>query len=99
MVPVAALLPAEEGGSAVYVVTPDSVVHQHKVKVGVRNEEKVQLLSGAKAGDQVVVEGGLGLEDGAKVKVEKPGEGGEKGEKGDRDDEKPSPEKKAGEHE
>ena len=99
VVPVAALLPAEEGGSAVYVVTPDSVVHQHKVKVGVRNEEKVQLLSGAKAGDQVVVEGGLGLEDGVKVKVEKPGEGGEKGEKGDRDDEKPSPEKKAGEHE
>ena len=97
VVPVAALLPAEEGGSAVYVVTPDSVVHQHKVRVGVRNEEKVQLLSGAKAGDQVVVEGGLGLEDGAKVKVEKPEE---KGEKGEKDGEKPSPQKKAGaEHE
>lgn len=81
VVPVRALLPAEEGGSAVYVVTPDSIAHQHKAQIGVRNEDKVQLLSGAKAGEMVVVEGGVGLEDGAKVKVEKPGEKDEKDEK------------------
>ncbi len=106
VVPVEALLPAEEGGSAVYVVGADSVAHQHKVQVGVRNAEKAQLVSGAKAGEQVVTEGGVGLSDGAKVKVEKPG--AEKDEKGEGEKgEKPSPapgkkgegEKKAGEHE
>ena len=73
----------------------DSVAHQRKVKTGVRNAEKVQLLSGAKPGEKVVVEGGVGLSDGAKVKVEKPGD-----EDKDDKDEKPSPAtKKAGEHE
>jgi HlyD family secretion protein len=96
VVPVEALLPSDEGGSAVYVVGTDSVAHQRKAQVGVRNAEKAQLLSGAKVGEQVVIQGGVGLTDGAKVKIEKPDEkGGEKG------DEKPSPaaEKKAGEHE
>jgi multidrug efflux pump subunit AcrA (membrane-fusion protein) len=101
VVPVPALLPSDEGGSAVYVVGADSVAHQRKAQVGVRNSEVAQLLSGAKPGEQVVVEGGVGLSDGAKVKVEKPGEGGGK----DKDDEKPSPapekagEKKAAVHE
>ena len=55
VVPLEALLPAEEGGSAVYVVGADSVAHQHKVQVGVRNAEKVQILSGRAAGDKVVM--------------------------------------------
>ena len=83
-----ALLPADEGGSAVYVVGADFVAHQRKVKAGVRSAEKVQILTGAKAGEKVVVEGGVGLTDGAKVKVEKPGEPGDK-----------KDEKKAGGHE
>lgn len=98
VVPVAALLPAEDGGSALYTVGADSVAHQQKVQVGVRTAEKVQIVSGAKAGDKVVVEGGVGLADGAKVKIEKPAEG-EKDDKGAKDEgaEKPSPaEKKAG---
>ena len=40
VVPAEALLPAEEGGSAVYVVGADSVAHQRKVQTGVRNAEK-----------------------------------------------------------
>ncbi len=74
VVPVEALLPADEGGSAVYVVGADSVAHQRKVTVGVRNSRKAQLLSGAQAGEKVVVEGGVGLSDGAKVKLESSGE-------------------------
>lgn len=105
VVPVEALLPSDEGGSALYVVGSDSVAHQHKVQVGVRNAEKAQIVSGAKPGEQVVIEGGVGLTDGAKVKIEKPEaeKGGDKDEKGG---EKPSPAtkkdeggKKAGEHE
>jgi HlyD family secretion protein len=106
VVPVEALLPSDEGGSALYVVGSDSIAHQHKVQVGVRNAEKAQIVSGAKPGEQVVTEGGVGLTDGAKVKIEKPEaeKGGDKDEKGG---EKPSPasgkedkaEKKAGEHE
>jgi HlyD family secretion protein len=94
VVPLQALLPSDEGGSAVYVVGPDSVAHQRKVQVGVRNAEIAQILSGAKAGEKVVVQGGIGLSDGAKVKIEKPGAAGEKG------DEKPSPtDGKAGKNE
>jgi multidrug efflux pump subunit AcrA (membrane-fusion protein) len=78
VVPVEALLPSDEGGSAVYVVGADLVAHQRKVKVGVRNAEKAQLLSGAQAGEKVVVEGGVGLSEGAKVKLERPGEDNEK---------------------
>ena len=70
VVPAEALLPSEEGGSAVYVVGADSIAHQRKAQVGVRNAGKVQLLTGAKAGEKVVTEGGVGLSDGAKVKVE-----------------------------
>ncbi|MEO8127139.1 MAG: efflux RND transporter periplasmic adaptor subunit, partial [Bryobacteraceae bacterium] len=71
VVPAEALLPADEGGSAIYVVGADSVVHQRKVQVGVRNAESAQISGGAKVGEKVVVEGGIGLSDGAKVKVEK----------------------------
>jgi len=78
VVPLEALLPSDEGGSALMVVGPDSVAHQHKVTTGVRSDGKVQILSGSEAGQKVVVSGGVGLQDGAKVKVEKPGKAGEK---------------------
>ncbi len=74
VVPEAALLPTSEGGVAVMAVGSDSVAHQKAVKIGVRDAGKVQILEGASAGEQVVVEGGLGLEDGAKVRVGKAGE-------------------------
>jgi HlyD family secretion protein len=73
LAPKEALLPSQEGGTALLVVDKDSVVHEQKVQVGVRDEENVQILSGAKAGEKVVVSGGVGLADGAKVKVEKKG--------------------------
>jgi HlyD family secretion protein len=87
VVPVAALLPSQEGGSVVVVVGADSVAHQRKVEVGIRNAEAAQLLSGAQPGEQVVVSGGVGLEDGAKVKIEKSGEKPEGKEGGDKSDE------------
>jgi RND family efflux transporter MFP subunit len=69
VVPPAALLPSSEGGSSVITVGPDMVAHEHSVQVGIRTPEKAQILKGVDAGAQVVVAGGLGLADGAKVKL------------------------------
>jgi HlyD family secretion protein len=69
VVPASAILPGEEGGTAVLVVTPDGVAHKRPVQLGVREGDKVQVLNGARPGEEVVVVGGLGLDDKAKVKV------------------------------
>jgi len=69
------------------VVGSDSLAHERKVEVGVRQPNQVQIVSGVKAGEQVITFGGLGLEDKAKVIVEKAAENetpepDKKGEKG-----------------
>ncbi len=69
VVPATAILPGEEGGTAVLTVTPDSRAHLRPVEVGVRYGDKVQIVSGVQPGDEVVVVGGLGVEDKAKVKI------------------------------
>jgi HlyD family secretion protein len=94
VVPSAALLSSDEGGSMVLTVTADNVAHQRKVEVGVREGDKVQILSGVSPGEQVVVVGGVGIDDKAKVRLVKPGEKddekdekpGAKGEKDDKDE-------------
>jgi multidrug efflux pump subunit AcrA (membrane-fusion protein) len=70
VVPAAALLPSSEGGSAVFVVGNDMVAKEHKVSVGVRKADVAQVLEGVDPGAKVVVAGGLGLADGAKVQLE-----------------------------
>jgi RND family efflux transporter MFP subunit len=69
VVPITAILPGEEGGTAVLTVDADSTAHKKKVEVGVREGDKVQILSGVRPGEEVVVVGGLGVDDKAKVKV------------------------------
>jgi hypothetical protein len=44
-------------------------VHRKTVKLGVRDGSQVQILAGVSPGEEVVVVGGLGLDDKAKVKV------------------------------
>jgi multidrug efflux pump subunit AcrA (membrane-fusion protein) len=67
-VPASAILPGEEGGTAVLVIDSASVAHRHVVTLGIREGDKVQILNGARPGDEVVVVGGLGVDDKAKVK-------------------------------
>ena len=67
-VPSAAILPGEEGGTAVLVIDENSVAHKHAVTTGIREGDKVQILTGARPGDEVVVVGGLGVDDKAKVR-------------------------------
>jgi HlyD family secretion protein len=69
VVPVAAILPGEEKGTAVLTVGADSTAHKKQVELGVREGDKVQILSGVRPGEEVVVVGGLGVDDKAKVKV------------------------------
>jgi HlyD family secretion protein len=76
LVPATALLSAEQDGDKVMVVGNDSLAHERKVVVGVRRTDQVQVISGLKEGEQVITFGGLGLEDKAKVTIQKPDESG-----------------------
>lgn len=69
VVPVAAILPGEEGGTAVLTVSADSIVHKRTVALGVREGNQVQILSGVNPGEEVVTVGGMGLDDKTKVKI------------------------------
>ena len=71
VIPLAAILPAQEGATTVMVAGPDSLAHQKTIEVGIREGDKVQVLKGLEPGEQVIVVGALGLEDKAKVRVEK----------------------------
>ena len=68
VVPIAAIQRGADG-SFVFVVTPDKTVSQRNVKTGVQDGDNVQILSGIKAGDTVVVDGADRLRDGADVEI------------------------------
>ena len=85
IIPQAALLPSAEGATVVMIVGPDMVAHERKVELGARQADKVQVLAGLKPGEQIVSVGGLGLQDGTKVRVDT-GKGKEKDE--DKDEKK-----------
>lgn len=69
VIPAVALLPSDEGGVQVMVVGPDLVAHEKQIDVGAREPEKVQIVKGLDAGERVITGGGIGLEDGAKVRI------------------------------
>ena len=71
VVPTAALLNADDGGQKVMVIA-DSKARERRVSVGFRQGKRVQIVSGLQEGEQVVVSGGLGLEDKAKVTIVQP---------------------------
>lgn len=81
-VPAAAILPGQDSGTAVMVMSTDGTAHKRPVTVGIRTPEAVQILSGLSTTDNVITKGGYGLDEGTKVSVEKPGadddEGGDK---------------------
>jgi HlyD family secretion protein len=69
VVPVDALLPNDEGGVQAMVVGPDLVAHEREIEVGVRTSEKAQIVKGLNPGEKVITGGGVGLDDGAKVRI------------------------------
>jgi HlyD family secretion protein len=72
VIPVNALLPSDEGGEKVMVAGSDNQAHDRAVKVGVHSGDEIQILSGLKPGELVITQGGLGLDDKAKIQIAKP---------------------------
>jgi len=74
-IPAAALVPAPDGTSAVMVVgscpksktASDQCAHQKPVKTGIRDEDRIQVIEGLKAGDRIVASGAYGLPDDSKI--------------------------------
>jgi multidrug efflux system membrane fusion protein len=71
VVPVAAIQRGADG-TFVFVVTPEKTVNQRTVKTGVQDGSNIQILSGIKGGDTVVVDGADRLRDGADVEIPNP---------------------------
>jgi HlyD family secretion protein len=89
VVQTSALLNADDGGQKVMVVVNNSIARERRVSVGVRQGDRVQILSGLQEGDQVVTSGGLGLDDKAKVTVQQPKSEEDEDEDADKADESP----------
>jgi membrane fusion protein (multidrug efflux system) len=53
----------------VFTVGEDGRAHRASVTIGIREPDRVEILSGAKAGDLVITSGGYALADGLKVRV------------------------------
>jgi HlyD family secretion protein len=69
----AALLNSDTGTDKVMIAGDDKLAHERIISVGIRQGTNVQIVSGIQEGEKVIVSGGLGLEDKAKIKiVEKP---------------------------
>ena len=60
---------ADEG--TVMTVDDASVAHETKVKVGIKQADKIQIVEGLEGGETVVTEGNYALPDGTKVEVAK----------------------------
>ncbi len=74
VVPAAAVITAADGSSAVMVAGSDGRAHQKPVKLGIRQDDDVQILEGVTESDKVVATGAYGLPDNTKIKVEAPAE-------------------------
>jgi HlyD family secretion protein len=55
----------------VMVVDNDNIAHETKVKVGIKQGDKIQIIEGLSGGETVVVEGNYALPDGTKVEIAK----------------------------
>ena len=67
MIPTVAVVP-ELKGQSVYL-SKSGVVSSQKVELGLREENKVQIISGLAEGDTVITSGILQIRPGAKVKI------------------------------
>ncbi|HEV2423761.1 MAG TPA: efflux RND transporter periplasmic adaptor subunit [Terriglobia bacterium] len=68
LVPSSAVLTSPDGKTSVMSVGSDDVAHQTDVRLGIKEGDQVQVMSGLESGQKVVSEGAFGLPDGTKVK-------------------------------
>jgi len=76
-IPLDAVLTAEDGSKSVMVVSNDGTAHKVAVQLGINDGEDVQITQGLNGSETVITKGAYGLDDGAKVKVGKPGAEGD----------------------
>jgi HlyD family secretion protein len=81
VVPASAVLTGPDGRTTVMAIAADQHVHQQAVKVGIRQDENIQILEGLADGQRVVTEGAYGLPDNTKVAVEETKEAAKEGDK------------------
>jgi HlyD family secretion protein len=93
VIPAAALLNAKDDEAQVMVVNAQQRAESREVKVGIRNQEQAQIVSGLKPGETVVTEGAYGLPDKTKVRIEK-AESTSSSEGGQKDKDEPAPDMK-----
>ena len=75
LIPTDAVQRSSEGaGKVVMVVGAGGVAHRKTVTLGIQTTETTQVLDGLTAGDTVIVSGGYGLDEGARIKVSAAGE-------------------------
>jgi len=74
VVPAAAVITAADGRAAVMIAGSDGKAHQKTVKLGIRQDDDVQILEGVNETDKVVSTGAYGLPDNTKIKIEAPAE-------------------------
>jgi RND family efflux transporter MFP subunit len=70
VVPAAAVITAVDSTTAVMVAGNDGRAHQHAVKLGIRQDDDVQILEGVADGDKVITTGAYGLSDNTKINIE-----------------------------
>jgi len=80
VVPSDALLTAQDGSTSVMLAGVDGHAHQRSVRVGLRQNNEVQIVAGLHAGDRIVGAGAYGLPDNAKITPEKTGNNSGNGE-------------------
>lgn len=74
VVPAVAIISAADGSPAVMVAASDGHAHQKPVKLGIRQDDDVQILEGVAAGDKIVATGAYGLPDNTKINAAPPAE-------------------------
>jgi len=70
LVPAGAVFKSPEGADYVMLAGSDEKAHLTNVKVGIRNKEFAEILSGLKEKDSVITVGGYALPDNTKIKIE-----------------------------
>ena len=69
-VPAKAIVPQADGSASVFLLTKDDIVQAQSVEVGeIINASTVEIISGLKPGDRVVVSGAGYLKDGDRIRV------------------------------
>jgi membrane fusion protein (multidrug efflux system) len=74
-VPSEAVIVTPKGARVAYVVV-DGKAQQRKVQTGIEGAGKIQIVSGIKAGDQIVIAGNEKLRDGLEIRLQADGKGG-----------------------